>query len=176
MTNSLGQASQRQLPLETPQSLGPLHAEFPLVHVGSSVPPCLCTFCSLYRNALLPLPSPGSRSSFKTQFRCLPLREEVHCPLFCIPTAPCPCLGKSTDWGSLTISSARVCLANSPSLLEVRNHWLFISVSGTLLMLLKCLLDECMDDIVTPQIFWHLCCRGLFSGFWHLLTIFSLYS
>lgn len=115
MTNSLGQASQRQLPLETPQSLGPLHAEFPLVHVGSSVPPCLCTFCSLYRNALLPLPSPASRSSFKTQFRCLPLREEVHCPLFCIPTAPCPCLGKSTDWGSLTISSRVSCHLPQPA-------------------------------------------------------------
>lgn len=76
----------------------------------------------------------------------------------------CPDLGKSTGWGSLIFLSAHVCLATSPSLQEVRNHLLFISVSGTLLLLLKCLLGECIDGMATSHIFWYLCCRGLFDG------------
>lgn len=86
---------------------------------GLSGPPCLHTCCSPWRNVQLPR-SPCSKSSSKTPFRCFPLL--------------CPHRTSSLTWGGPRFGlfdnlSAGLCLAISPSQLEARNHWLFISVS-----------------------------------------------
>lgn len=114
LTNTRGQASQPQLPLRPPRSLGLLHAEFPLVPWVPWAFQYLLAFAhAVYsRNALLPpLPLAPSDKSF----RCFYIKEgEVLRPLFCVPTTPCPDPGKSTDWLFENLS-AHVCLATSPA-------------------------------------------------------------
>lgn len=138
VTNSLGQVSQLQLPLEPPGSPGLSTLNFPWFGSGKGFQYLLAFAHAVCPwNALIPSSSHGSKSSSKTGFRCFYLKKgEVHCPLHCVPTAPCPGPGKSTIWLFDNLSVC-VCLATSPACLMAGIFHDYSSVSGTLLMLKK---------------------------------------
>lgn len=125
------------------------------------------------RNSLIPSSSPGSKSSFKTAFRCFHLRKGT----LIVPSSVFPqhlVLTRGRALLGLCNLSAHVCLAASPACLRAGVSD-YSPVSGTVSMFKKSLLTGCMGGIITPYIFWYLCCCGWFCGFRHLLTTFRPY-
>jgi hypothetical protein len=114
LTSSLDQAFQPLLPLVPPNSLGLFCG-----HMGSLVP----------LEGGTAFPSPWLLVILQVS---LPLQGEHGLSLFCAPRAPCFYFGKRTHWSS-RIHLLKVLLPLI--LLENMDAWLFISGSGTLLML-----------------------------------------